>query len=354
MRYAAMPFIFISLICAVFAGMVRVGVDFENIAGIAAFHGSLMTGSFLGSLISLERAIVVKSKLAYIVPLLSALSVVFFFIIPKVAFIILVMASVGLLVIMIVLYHRHAEWYQLIFIAGSAFWIIGNLSILVGDYYFFAAPWWMLFFLFVITAERLELARFILVKPMVIISCVVFLGLGFCAMLIPFHSSGKILLGLTFGALAILLLVNDLAFKNLKKSGVHRFSGMALILGYIWLLVSGIAMTFFDYSGLLYDAVLHSFFIGFVFSMVFAHGPIILPTVLKLGTSVFHPFLYVSLVILHIGLVIRVGADIMGDAAGRLLGSWIDLVAILLYFTVIAYALVRFKILKFRKLRSTH
>jgi hypothetical protein len=62
------------------------------------------------------------------------------------------------------------------------------------------------------------------------------------------------------------------------------------------------------YAGLFYDSVLHAFFLGFTFSMIFAHAPIILPGVLKLQINIFNKYLYIWFVILQISLLLRIAS----------------------------------------------
>jgi hypothetical protein len=67
---------------------------------------------------------------------------------------------------------------------------------------------------------------------------------------------------------------------------------VCLIAGYVWLAVGGILWLLFAQlfgAGPRYDAMLHSIFLGFVFSMIFAHAPIILPTItgLSLPSKIF-------------------------------------------------------------------
>ncbi|MEZ4722354.1 MAG: hypothetical protein R2813_10825 [Flavobacteriales bacterium] len=337
MRYAALPFVFASLLLGMLAGLWRAGFTMIDLSTPGNVHGSLMTGAFLGSLISLERAIVIKKWYAYTVPLIGGLSTPFFFIYPTVAYVMLCFASAGLVFIMGWLYMKYSEWYHLIFIVGAACWLAGNVLILTGDYYFFSAPWWMLFFLFTITAERMELARFVLLQKSRIILLTSFLGLSFISLLVPFHAGGKLLLGLSFALVALTLLRYDIARKNTKSNGIHRYSGYALMTGYGWLLLTGIGMMILPYSGLIYDALLHGFFLGFVFSMILAHGPIILPTILKQGTFVYHPVLWFWLFTLTISLATRLCSDLLGSVYGRLIGSWGNAIAILCFlFTVAA------------------
>lgn len=341
MRYGALPFIFAALITGMLAGLWRAGFTAIDLGLVGMVHGSLMTGSFLGSLISLERAVVIKKWYAYLVPMLGGLSMPVFFLQPGIALTMLCLASLGLIGIMTWLYSKYNEWYHLIFIAGASCWLIGNVVILMGDHYFFAAPWWMLFFLLTITAERMELARFVLLQRSRIKLLVLFLSLAFVSLLIPFHNWGKELLGLSFALVALTLLRYDMARKNARATGIHRFSGYALLTGYGWLAVAGIGMIFFPYTGLIYDGLLHAYFIGFVFSMVFAHGPSILPTVLKLGTYVFHPVLWVWLLVLNTSLALRLVADLSGNAYLRLVGSWGNALAILAFLITVVVLVVR-------------
>ena len=57
-------------------------------------------------------------------------------------------------------------------------------------------------------------------------------------------------------------------------------------------------------SGLRYDAVLHCFFVGFVFSMIFGHAPVIFPAVLSVQ-PVFERRFYVHVLLLHAALALR-------------------------------------------------
>lgn len=332
MRYLALPFIFASLLAGMLGGLWKAGWTVPAIAPAGMAHGALMTGSFLGSLISLERAVVVKKWYAFLVPLLGALSLFVFFIDPHYAMLLLYTASLGFVVIMSFLYLRYKEWHHLIMIAGAGCWAVGNVLVFLRGNYFIAVPWWMLFFLFTITAERMELARFLLLKTSRVRWIVFFLALAFAGVLVPFHEWGQEIFGAGLAFVAVALVRFDMARKSAKGSGIHRYSGYALLAGYAWLLVSGLAMIIFPFSGLIYDGILHAFFIGFVFSMIFAHGPMILPTVLKLGTFFFHRILWVWAMALHAGLLLRFCGDLHGDALLRLIGAWANAAAILGFF----------------------
>ncbi len=83
-------------------------------------------------------------------------------------------------------------------------------------------------------------------------------------------------------------------------------------------------------SGFMYDGLLHALFVGFVFSMIFGHAPVIFPAVLKVQAA-FRPSFYVHLVLLHFSLALRMVADFMSNVPLRQWGSLLNGIAILLF-----------------------
>ena len=85
---------------------------------------------------------------------------------------------------------------------------------------------------------------------------------------------------------------------------------------------------------LAYDAALHAIFVGFVFSMVLGHAPIIVPAVLRVRYP-YHPVLYLALAVLHASLVVRVFVSTPA-------GAWGNAAAIALFIaTSIVLATIR-------------
>src|SRR5699024_2813285 len=84
-------------------------------------------------------------------------------------------------------------------------------------------------------------------------------------------------------ALALWLARYDIARRTIRGKGLTRFIAICLLMGYFWLVVAGLIGLAVRGSLLeltwVYDAILHAVFLGFVFSMVFGHAPIILPAV---------------------------------------------------------------------------
>jgi len=76
----------------------------------------------------------------------------------------------------------------------------------------------------------------------------------------------------------------DIARINIRSKEPHRFRGYALISAYYWLFIHGLSFIFSQWFS--YDTRIHSFFLGFVMNMVFAHVSIILPAVLKVQFTI--------------------------------------------------------------------
>lgn len=305
-----LPLVFISLIAGIWAGWIRMGWQFP-ITEVAGKHGALMVGSFLGTLISLERAVVIKNRIAMLVPLVSGVSLILFaFDLDTWAFIALTIGSLGQVIIMAYFLERYKELYMSIILAGSICWLVGNLMLLVYNIYPLAVPWWMAFLLLVITGERLELTRFLPISKYKRVLLIIVLGLFIAGIIMPFHGNGRYLAGSGLILAGLWLLKYDMATKSVKKEGQHRFSALLLLTGYGWLMVSGVLILTGDMYGYQYDAVLHTFFVGFVFSMIFAHGPVIMPGVLGISVRPYHPFLYSWAALLQVTLITRVAADI--------------------------------------------
>jgi hypothetical protein len=83
-------------------------------------------------------------------------------------------------------------------------------------------------------------------------------------------------------------------------------------------------------AGPYYDAILHALFLGFVFSMIFAHASIVFPAVLGLQMA-FVPWSYAYVVLLHVTLALRVVGDLTLWWPGRLWGGLLNVLVLLLF-----------------------
>ncbi len=125
----------------------------------------------------------------------------------------------------------------------------------------------------------------------------------------------------------------DLARRTVRQAGLTRFIALCLLPGYAWLAFAGVLWVLeaarFG-GGPWYDAMLHSVLVGYVFSMVFGHAPLILPAVTGRALP-YHPRFYLHLVLLHAALVLRVAGDLALWPAGRQWGGLLNVAAILLF-----------------------
>jgi len=89
-------------------------------------------------------------------------------------------------------------------------------------------------------------------------------------------------------------------------------------------------------AGPRYDFMLHAVFVGFVFGMIFAHAPIIVPSILPIQIR-FHPVLYGPAIFLHLALLLRVLGDIGAWQPVRAWGGLLNAVAILWFMGQMVY-----------------
>jgi len=125
-----------------------------------------------------------------------------------------------------------------------------------------------------------------------------------------------------------------------KTAGVARYSALALLAGYAWLALAGAAWMALSYAGhAARDAALHALGLGFVFSMIFAHAPIVLPAVARVRLR-FTPFFYVPLVLLHLSLAVRLAPA--ADAAWlRPWGAALNAGAVLAFVLTVLWSVER-------------
>ncbi len=153
--------------------------------------------------------------------------------------------------------------------------------------------------------------------------------------------AGIRLTGATLLALAAWLLRFDVAWLTIHKPGLPRFAAICLLAGYGWLVIGGVLALA---SGLLwagptYDALLHALLLGFVFSMILGHAPIVVPAILGQPLG-FHPVAYLPLVVLQASVAVRVTGDLLPSPDLRMLGGMLAAIAILLEAVAVAAMVV--------------
>lgn len=349
LRYPLLALSIISLLAAIWLGWTRLGWGWPIWDARAILdHAPLMISSFLGSLIALERAVALQRRWLYGGPLLSGLGgIVLLLGFGRLSGGILIsLAGAVFIAMMLIILRRQFAWYTLTMLVGAISWETGNLLWLVGWPVYRIVLWWMAFLVLTIAAERLELSRLIRLSPWAttqfVFSTVIFLLAALLSL--AAYDLGTRLAGAGLVALALWLWRFDIARKTIRQAGLPRYSAICLLTGYFWIGVAGLlgivqgGMT----AGLHYDAFLHSVFIGFVFSMIFAHAAIIFPAVLGLQVR-FHPLFYIHLSLLHLSLALRITGDLYAMMPLRLWGGLFNGIAILLFLISLAFVILSTK-----------
>ncbi len=330
-----LPLVLLSLLTGIFAGWFRIGWNLP-VSLPSGEHGALMIGSFLGTLICLERSVSYPNRLALIVPAVNALSIIFFLLkLPQIAYMCLILGGAGLTAIYYMVYVKHKGLHVLIMMTGGLCYFAGSAILYNTSFYPSVITWWIAFLFFTITGERLELSKFILFKNTLKKQSVlvIFLLIFTAGIFLPFHStSGSLAPAVSLIGTALWLFKYDMAKHSLKKSGQSFYSGLLLLTGYVWLVITGIFFALGAYFGSFYDASLHAFFLGFVFMMIFAHAPVILPAVLKLGISPFGKTLYIWYGLLNVTLVLRVLTFIPAAAQYKMWAGLLNGIAVVGFF----------------------
>ena len=329
-----------SLIVGVLAGLFRMGWSIP-LGQVAGEHGALMVGSFLGTLICLERIVALKKKRLYAIPVLSGSSLIFFALgMQQVALGALTIGSLGLIYIYIDLIKRFNEPYFYIMLLGAIGWAVGNIIMIISPFYPQAAPWWIVFILLTVFGERLELSKFLPQSKGKKISMIIAISVFMLGVIVPYHTFGRYISGLGMILMALWLLQYDIARKSVKSTGMHKFTGSLLLAAYFWMVICGLLMIIEVESLFQYDAMLHAFFLGFTFSMIFAHAPIIFPGVAGLSIRPYHGSLYIWAVLLQLSLGLRIAFGLLMFSEYRKIFGMVNAAVILLFFVNLVILIV--------------
>ena len=295
-----------------------------------------MVSGFLGTLVSLERAVALGTRWMYLGPFASAAGGVLLIagVGGDLGPLLITLGSLGLAAIFVVIVRRHAASYTIIMGIGAVAWLAGNLLWLSGWLVAQIVLWWAAFLILTIAGERLELGRIQRLPPQagqIFVGVISLLLVGMLASLF-WRDFGARLFSLGMLALATWFFLYDIARRTVRKAGLPRYIATCLLAGYAWLAFAGLlGLVYGSFAaGLRYDAFLHAIFLGFVFSMIFGHAPVIFPAIVGRPYR-FHPMLYANLALLHASLLMRVTGDLAGLAQLRLWGGLLNGVALLLF-----------------------
>lgn len=329
----------VALFTGVLGGLTRLGVAAPAPVHAVLGHGPLMVSGFFGTLISLERAVALGSSWAYGAPLVSAGAIAAMLLgEPAAAAALFTAAAAGLTAVNAVIVRRQRAVFTVTMTIGSSAWLVGDLRWALGAAFADVVAWWLGFLVLTIASERLELSRLAPKPAGTTPAFAALVGLVFGALALDSHR----LLGASFIGLAAWMAIWDVARRTIRVRGLPRYAASALFAGYAWLATAGtlLCAPVVPPAGPYYDAVVHAVMVGFVFSMVFAHAPIVLPAVARIALP-FGPAFYAPLILLHVATVARVAGDLAAVHALRAAGGTLTAVAILLFAAVASRTALR-------------
>lgn len=338
----------LALLVGLWAGLLRLGLPVPpGHTELAELHGMLMPLGFLGTLIAAERAVALGQGWAWLAPAAGGIGALWLVagLPASTGQVLVTAAGFGLLAMFAELHRIQPSWHNATQAAGAACWCVAGALWLAGRDLSVLVPWLAGFLVLTIAGERLELSRLVALTArgraqFVGVITVLLAGL---AVSVGAPTTGVRVAGVGLLGLAGWLAGHDIVRRTIRMRGVTRYMAVALAAGYAWLAVTGGLWLVIGRpaDGPAYDAMLHAVFLGFVFSMVFAHAPVIVPAVLRVRLP-YHPIAYLPLGLLHASLVLRLVA---GDAAGNTLawqvGGVLNEVAVLLFLTLTVGAVLR-------------
>ena len=337
------PLIMLLLVLGISGGLLRSGVEIRSLATAVTWHGALMV-AFFTTVVSLERAVAYARWPALLVPLAAASAGVLLLAgQPTAGQLLLLLAAVGQPILYLKFWKMSRELHVILQALAPFFLAAGIVAWWCRAAVSAAVDGWMLYLVWTIAGERLDLQRLARPSPAILR---ILVGLYVASLVAVFLQPWTPTLATQISALvlalvALWLLRFDIARRTVKIPGQTRYIALALLTGYGWLLFGALLRFGYpqDQAGSIYDAALHAVWLGFVFSMVFGHLPVILPA-LSGARFLWHKLLYAPLGVLHGSLAVRVVGDLTGNYPLRQWGGILGAVAIAM-FLVVALARVR-------------
>lgn len=329
---------FLAMASGAWLGLVRLGWNLPlPRADQLGAHGPLMVCGFLGTLISLERAVALGSSWGYAAPASTAIGALLLAFAPPgpAGSLFITAGSAATVLMFVAICRRQPALFAFAMAVGAAAWFVGNARWMTGAAIFRVVFWWVAFLVLTIAGERLELNR--VLRPVrgvrgMFAAAIAIVTLG-AASATFWPAAGVRTLGVGLLLLTWWLARYDVARRTIRQQGLTRFMAVCLLGGYLWLGVGGAIAVVSGSAepGVVYDAMLHAIFVGFAMSMVFAHAPVIFPAVLAVPIE-YRAAFYAHVAVLHASLALRVAGDLV-ESLGRwrAWGGALNAVALLVF-----------------------
>jgi hypothetical protein len=344
--------VLLALLTAVAGGLLRAGVGGVQTALPEAWlrpavlgHAFLMICVFMGTVIGLERAVALKKAWAFAGPLASAAAGLAWLAgADGAARVLALVAGLGFVAVNVQVYRLQRAPHTALLLVAAAAWALGLALHAAGAAAGAVVPWWFAFLLLTIAAERLEMTRLMRRRRAAgpALQAIVVLLLAGAALSAPWPRVGGLLYGAALSALAAWLLAFDIARRTIRTEGLSRYMAVCLLLGYGWLLLAGAAWAAAAAGLPFSDMALHALALGFVFSMMLGHAPVILPAIARIKL-LFTPAWYLPLALLHGSLVLRLAWG-HGDPAARAAGAAGNAAAIALFMLTVVGSAVAWRL----------
>lgn len=325
---------FVALVAGAAGGLARLGFPIAVTAPAIAWHGVLMASGFFATLIALERAVALAKGWAYAAPAATGAATLALVVgQPTVAFALFVAGSVLFVAASVTVWLRQQAVHTGLLALGSLALLAANIGLVCGAPPQAVAPSWLAFFVLTIGGERLELSRLLRIPGAARLLFAAFSAALLAASLAAFVALQPAIraMGALMVACALWLARHDIATRTVRAGSLTRYIALCLLAGYVWLAIGGASLALAPRTDApAWDLGLHAVMIGFVFSMVFGHVPVILPAVLRIAFP-YRGVLYVPLVALHLTLAVRIVGDAMGSAPLRAAGGAGNVASIALF-----------------------
>ena len=332
-----------SLLAGIAGGLLRAGIAWPLAADAVVMgraglsHAALMMSCFLGTVIAIERAVAIKLRVAFAAPIASgAAGVLLLAGQHGAAAWALVFAALVFVAVNIVVVVRQAAAHTAVLLVGAFAWLIGNALFAAGLGSGATLPWWFAMLVLTIAGERLEMTRLMrrhpAAQPALIAILLALLAGAACSAAWP--AAGGVIFGGALASLAVWLGVFDIARRTALAHGLSRYMAVCLLSGYVWLALAGVAWAATALGWPARDLALHALGLGFIFSMVMGHAPVILPAVARIKLR-FGAHFYAPLLLLHASLVLRLGVG-FADPEWRAIGAIMNAVAIAFFAATVA------------------
>lgn len=305
------------LIGGLIGGLLRAGVSLSALAGVrwaasaTAWHAALMICGFFGTVIGIERAVALRERWAFATPLLALAGGLHLLLgSGQLSPALFVAAALAFVAVNVAVVRKQAAPHTVLLLVAASVWLIGTLQFWLRGLSDSVLAAWFAYLVLTIAAERLEMSRLMRHQPhaqQLLVAIVSLLGVDVLLAALrpaPEAAAYGVVFGLGLCALALWLGRFDIARRTVRAQGLSRYMAVCLLGGYAWLAAAGLCWAGQALGMPTRDAALHALGLGFIFSMVMGHAPVILPAVAGVKVHFDRRF-YLPLALLHASLLLR-------------------------------------------------